>query len=177
MNLNKTVLTYLDNTYRDGSCYIWKGGFINKNSRWAYPATSYGNSVCRIILAQIYGSIPSGMNACHKCDNTKCINPDHLYIGSSADNSRDIVERGRIGTSKLTKEEVKDILLSHYNKRETGASLGRRYNIASSSIYLILKGKHYPKIFLEVTSELKDSPRLARVLSNLHTEIRATAAI
>jgi hypothetical protein len=47
------------------------------------------------------GEIPTGMLVCHTCDNRKCCNPDHLYLGTHQDNSNDAVKRGR--TAKGTK--------------------------------------------------------------------------
>lgn len=57
------------------------------------------------------GKIPFGSLVLHKCDNRKCINPDHLYLGDHADNARDATERGRwVGPRKLTDEQVFQIL-------------------------------------------------------------------
>jgi hypothetical protein len=42
-----------------------------------------------------FGAIPEGMVIRHKCDNVACINPDHLEVGTQADNIRDKIERGR----------------------------------------------------------------------------------
>ena len=61
------------------------------------------------------GKIPPGMVVCHRCDNPPCVNPKHLFLGTSADNMRDRDSKHRLafgerhGNAKLTDDDVREI--------------------------------------------------------------------
>lgn len=80
------------------------------------------------------GPIPEGMVVCHKCDNPPCINPDHLFIGSQADNLKDARQKGRMATpnprgekhglAKLTADKIVAIRKDQRTQREIAKEYG-----------------------------------------------------
>lgn len=89
--LKKFLLDRVDKV--DTGCWEWIGSTV----------TGYGKfrDDRKMVLAHrmsflvFNGDIPMNMQICHKCDNRKCINPDHLFIGTQLDNIRDCVAKGR----------------------------------------------------------------------------------
>lgn len=75
-----------------------------------------------------YGQIPDGLWVLHHCDNRKCFNVEHLYLGTCKDNTRDMISRGRdrkalgikSSNGRLTWEQVQDIRRRHVKGRAAG---------------------------------------------------------
>lgn len=89
-----------------------------------------------------FGAWPSGL-VCHKCDNPKCVNPDHLFLGTIADNMADKTVKNRQakgsanGNSKLTEQQVHEIRAA----AKGGKLLAEKYGVDYSLIWLIRTGK------------------------------------
>jgi hypothetical protein len=81
-------------------CWIWQG---NRDRKGYGRISVKGRTTSTHRLAYRLahgGDIPDGLVVRHRCDNPPCVNPDHLEIGTPADNSRDMVERGRMVNCK-----------------------------------------------------------------------------
>ena len=99
----------------------------------------------RAAWSLLVGDIPEDLWVLHKCDNRKCINPDHLYLGTHQDNMDDVVERGgrkgvctkeSNGLAVLTQKQVDEIRYK-YTRGYTQAELANEYPTSQSNISII----------------------------------------
>lgn len=97
------------------------------------------------------GDIPDGLFVCHKCDNRKCVNPDHLFLGTPKDNAEDMAEKGRSThgeknpQAKLTEERVREIRELR-SKGWTYYALAKKYEMTMSPIRDVCKGYGWRRV-------------------------------
>jgi len=89
---------YEEKVIKQEGCWDWKG-YFDKNG---YAQLNGHNGKRHIpfkahrVSYQIYkGEIPNKMLVLHKCDNTKCTNPEHLWLGTNKDNTQDMIKKNR----------------------------------------------------------------------------------
>ena len=97
------------------------------------------------------GEIPTGKLVLHTCDNRKCVNPDHLFLGTAKENTADMYKKGRglignkVPQSKLNAQEVKKIRKLH-SKGFSQAYIARKYQMASPTICSIVNYKTWKHV-------------------------------
>jgi len=133
-------------------CWMWTGASSSgpKSWNWQYGMMSvHGQAMGahRVSYALFIGDIPEGTLVIHSCNQTKCVNPMHLRLGTAKENMQQCVQEGRFGARdnhrKLLAEEVAEIraTLRKNNSYGTQARLAREYAVRSSTISLIAQGK------------------------------------
>lgn len=93
----------------------------------------------RIIYMLLNGIVSRNIDICHTCDNRRCINPDHLFKGSRADNMQDAISKGRNAkgirsrTGLLDEKDIREILIQIKNKASY-KELALKYRVTPETI-------------------------------------------
>jgi hypothetical protein len=133
----------------NSGCWLWERGgeeagygFIHVNGR--------NKRVHRFAWEAFRGSIPKGLCVLHRCDVRSCVNPDHLFLGTIADNNADMAFKGRAKGGKggpsgelhrMAKLTAMDVAEIRNRPEEKSAVLTREYGVGSWAIRSIRNGR------------------------------------
>lgn len=127
-------------TVTEAGCWEWRGFCAQPGG---YGRVGY-KLAHRVSYELHRGPIPEGHFVCHRCDNPPCINPDHLFLGTPAENTADAVSKKRMawgeraGAAKLTAGAVREIRALHAEGARP-TQLAARYGVTHSAINFIIR--------------------------------------
>jgi hypothetical protein len=155
---NKLPDYFLQHVDKSGDCWIWTGTH-DAHGYGVFRSGGVFHLAHRYSYELHYGHIDKGMSVCHHCDNPICVNPEHLFLGTQADNSYDMIAKGRNNISgllvdrrgenhlmaKLTEEQVHEIrtLLA---TGEAHSAIAKRYGVSRPTITAIKAGRIWSHI-------------------------------
>lgn len=131
-------------------CWLW---FTSWGSNgYGLIGARYAHRVSWILH---YGEIPKGLCVLHRCDVPCCVNPKHLFLGTKADNSQDMVSKGRDGATrhpdslmrgerhcraKLTESQIAEIRQRYSFRKVTCKQLAIEFGVSKSAIRFVVRG-------------------------------------
>ena len=150
------VARFWSKVEKTDGCWLWTG-VVDKKGYGLFMRTRPNPSrrvfAHRFAYYLTYGSVSSEFHVCHRCDNPRCVNPAHLFVGTAMDNHEDSKRKGRQAQgercpqARFTESQV---IAMRERYRAGGISLtelGREYDADFRTIWLIVRGvtwKHVP---------------------------------
>lgn len=141
----------------NSGCWLWMG-YCSPYGRIRVTAHTAAVGAHRVSWEIHNGPVPDGMVVCHKCDTPSCVNPDHLFVGTYADNMKDAAAKGRLNRPasdrrvmpkgerhhavKLSADGVRQIRAS----QNSGRALSALYGVSEKQISRIRRRESWGHI-------------------------------
>ncbi len=158
MKEDQEFIDRFESKFTKGSnCWEWQYALSGKGyGVIKYKGKGYGAH--RVSYFLYKGDIPEEIFVCHKCDNPKCVNPNHLFLGTNSENMKDCYAKGRMtmpSTSRfktghfgINREllDVDTLCLAIINRKQAGNSLvhiAKQFGVKYQTIRDISSGRSY----------------------------------
>ena len=136
----------------NGDCHEWQGRVDGRG----YGEIKVGGKYKKAHRLALFGfeDWDNPLFACHRCDNPRCVNPEHLFAGEAVDNVRDMIAKGRSchsggglrPTRKLNDQQVAQVVSDRRSSRDLSAELG----VSRFTIQAIRRGDLYRDVVAKV---------------------------
>jgi hypothetical protein len=127
-------------------CWLWTG-LVRPDGYGAARFEGREQGAHRVAWKLFRGAIQPGFVVCHQCDVRACVNPEHLFLGTAADNVADMRVKGRCrlgerhGSAKLTLAQVQEIKVLLGEERMYMSEIARQFGVSQTTIRAIRTGK------------------------------------
>jgi hypothetical protein len=144
--MNRLQERFWSQVKKSNGCWNWTGSDLSGHQKYGHfnihKRTMAAHRVAWILTHKF---IPKGLHVLHKCDNQKCCNPKHLWLGTNSDNIRDKISKKRHGFGEthsraiLTEKQVREIRSRYIPRKVTETMLSIEYGVSRRNIRSILQ--------------------------------------
>ena len=150
--MNEVEHRFWSKVNRSGDCWLWLA-YRNPKGYGQFFFDGTMKQAHRVAWELDHKELPVGACVCHHCDNPSCVNPSHLFIGTLADNNRDMREKGRaryirgekVGNSKLSSDDVRAIR-GYVAQGQSRRSIARALGVSPSTVGDCVNGKTWAHV-------------------------------
>lgn len=133
----------------NSGCWLWLGAIFIKSGYARLPRPRLGTSTAsRAMWCAVCGPIPRDLFVCHRCDVRSCVNPDHLFLGTPADNTADMVAKGRHAfgerNSKVVLTAERAVLIRHAPGKVR--EVAKEFGVSKSLVSRIRRGEAWASL-------------------------------
>lgn len=152
--LDRMLKSFEKKAIRREGCWDWNGSLKGKNGYGTIKSGKDENMMAHRFSWQVnFGPIPEGLYVCHNCDNRRCTNPQHLFLGTHEDNLRDMISknrnRGAVGERNIKAVLGNQKVLEIRNLLNSGISIkdiAEKFDVAFNTIFKIKTNKTWRHI-------------------------------
>ena len=130
-------------------CIEWQGALL-PDGYGIWRRKGEERLIHRAAWVYAHGPIPNGLLVCHHCDNRRCVNVEHLFLGTHADNQADKVMKGRnqvpIGSAHhraRLNEKIIPVIRQWHQEGVSISEIARRLLVSNDAIRSVLTGKSW----------------------------------
>lgn len=139
-----------NSTLIGNGCWEWNKA-IDTNGYGVQQLSRKKKNAHRVSYGLFNGPIPTGMFVLHRCDNRKCVNPSHLFLGTQSDNMADMVSKGRGKTlrgeshnnAKITESIAREIIIKSTLREISQRKIADMFGVSQALVSSILNGKRW----------------------------------
>lgn len=155
-----------------GRCWQWTGPICTRGYGLTLSHVTHRTERAhRVSWEHHNGKIPEGAHICHHCDNTGCVNPQHLFLGNAKKNMEDCSAKGRKSRTKITRRDFERMFTLNnrgMSRKDISAALGISQAVVTGSLLKVIRVQETKGLVaLSHRTTISEKERMA--IFSLHT--------